>query len=159
MVSNTDLRLIWDVVLVLWASLVAQTVKNLPEMQETSVWSLGWEDSPGEQTGYPLQYSGLENSMDCIVQRVAKSQKQLSNFHSHFTSSVILRKGLYRITMMAFFITFKNPPVKPSGARIFLVGNFLIKSLIYFIDMPIKVIYFLLNELITPLALLSFLIW
>ena len=26
------------------ASLVAQTVKNLPTMQETRVWSLGWED-------------------------------------------------------------------------------------------------------------------
>ena len=23
--------------------------------------------SPGERKGYPLQYSGLENSMDCIV--------------------------------------------------------------------------------------------
>ena len=27
-----------------WASLVAQMVKNLPAMQETSVRSLGWED-------------------------------------------------------------------------------------------------------------------
>ena len=38
--------------------------------------------SPGERKGYPLQYSGLENSMNCIVHRVAKSQTQLSNFHS-----------------------------------------------------------------------------
>ena len=29
--------------------------------------------SPGEGKGYPLQYGGLENSMDCIVHRVAKS--------------------------------------------------------------------------------------
>ena len=29
---------------------------------------------PGEGKDYPLQYSGLENSMDCIVQGVAKSQ-------------------------------------------------------------------------------------
>ena len=28
----------------MWASLVAQTVKNLPEMQETRVRSLGWGD-------------------------------------------------------------------------------------------------------------------
>ena len=28
-----------------WASLVAQQVKNPPAMRETSVWSLGWEDS------------------------------------------------------------------------------------------------------------------
>ena len=29
--------------------------------------------SPGEGNSYPLQYPGLENSMDCIVQRVTKS--------------------------------------------------------------------------------------
>ena len=38
--------------------------------------------SPGEGKGYPLQYSGLENSMDCIVHGVTKSQTRLSNFHS-----------------------------------------------------------------------------
>ena len=37
--------------------------------------------SPGEGKGYPLQYSGLENSMDCTVLGVAKSQTQLSDFH------------------------------------------------------------------------------
>ena len=40
----------------------------------------GLERSPGEGNGYPLQYSGLENSMDCIVQVVTKSQTRLSNF-------------------------------------------------------------------------------
>ena len=35
---------------------------------------------PGEGKGYPLQYSGLENSLDCIVHGVAKSDmtEQLS---------------------------------------------------------------------------------
>ena len=28
----------------IWASLVAQMVKNLPAMQEAQIWSLGWED-------------------------------------------------------------------------------------------------------------------
>ena len=37
--------------------------------------------SPGEGKGYPLQYSGLENSMDRVVFRVTKSQTRLSNFH------------------------------------------------------------------------------
>ena len=37
--------------------------------------------SLGEVKGYPLQYSGLENSIDCIVHGVAKSQTQLSDFH------------------------------------------------------------------------------
>ena len=37
---------------------------------------------PGEGKGYPLQYSGLENSMDYIVHGVAKSRTWLSDFHS-----------------------------------------------------------------------------
>ena len=37
-------------------------------MQETWVWSMGWEDSlSGEEKGYLLQYCGMENSMDYIV--------------------------------------------------------------------------------------------
>ena len=40
--------------------------------------------SPGERNNYPLQYSGLENSMDCIVHGVTKNRTQLSDFH--FTS-------------------------------------------------------------------------
>ena len=55
-----------------WASLVAQLVKNLPAMQETWVRSLGWD---------PLQYSGLENSMDSII--ITKSWTRLSDFHFH----------------------------------------------------------------------------
>ena len=34
---------------------------------------LGWGRSPGEGKSYPLQYSGLENSVDCIVLGMAKS--------------------------------------------------------------------------------------
>ena len=37
--------------------------------------------SLGEGKGYPVQYSGLENSMDYTVHGVAKSQTQLSDFH------------------------------------------------------------------------------
>ena len=37
--------------------------------------------SPREGKGYPLQYSGLENSKDCTVHGVAKSQTRLSDFH------------------------------------------------------------------------------
>ena len=44
--------------------------------------------SPGEGKGYPLHYSGLENSMDCIVHSVAKSRTQLSNFHFHFALNI-----------------------------------------------------------------------
>ena len=59
-------------------------VKNLPARQETWVQSLGQEDSPGEGTGNPLQYSCLENPMDrgawwATVPGVAKSRTRLSD--------------------------------------------------------------------------------
>ena len=52
-----------------------------PAMQETWVQPLGW----GGGKGYPLQCSGLENSMDCIVHGVTNSQTRLSDFHFSFT--------------------------------------------------------------------------
>ena len=36
---------------------------------------------PGEGKGYPLQCSGLEKSMDCVVHGFAKSQTGLNDFH------------------------------------------------------------------------------
>ena len=47
-------------------------------------WIPGLGRSPGEGKGYPLQYSGLENSTDCIVHGVSKSWTRLSDLH--FTS-------------------------------------------------------------------------
>jgi len=43
---------------------------------------LGLRRCPGEGKGSPLQYYGLENSLDSIVHGVAKSQTQLSDCHS-----------------------------------------------------------------------------
>ena len=43
--------------------------------------------SPGEGKGYPLQYSGLENSMDSTVHGAAKNRTQLSDFL--FTCSLL----------------------------------------------------------------------
>ena len=37
--------------------------------------------SPGEGEGYPLQFSGLKNSMDYVVHGFAKTQTRLSDFH------------------------------------------------------------------------------
>ena len=42
----------------------------------------GLERSSREGQGYPLQYSGLENSMDCIIHGIAGSQTRLGDFHS-----------------------------------------------------------------------------
>ena len=63
------------------ASFVAQLLKesacNVGDLG--SIPGLG--RFPGEQKGHPLWYSGLENSMDCLVHGVAKSQTWLSGFH------------------------------------------------------------------------------
>ena len=91
----------------LWASLVAQMVKNPSVMWETWVQSLGWKNPLEKGTlqipwsGYPLQYSGLENPMDrgdwqATVYRVTQSWtwlKRLSTQHSetlaHYISTPI----------------------------------------------------------------------
>ena len=75
-----------------WASLVAQLVKNPPAMWEIWAWSMGWED-PLEKgkAGYPLQYSGLENSMGNVVHGLAKSWTWLRNFH--------YKPGIYSINL------------------------------------------------------------
>ena len=53
-----------------------------------NVGDLGWEDpveKGAARNGSPLQYSGLENSMDCIVHGVAKSRTGPSNLHFRVT--------------------------------------------------------------------------
>ena len=62
------------------AQLIKESARNAGDLG--SIPGLG--RSPGEGKGYPLQYSGLENSMGCIVHGVAESQTRLSNFHFHF---------------------------------------------------------------------------
>ena len=130
-VSSLNKRLILAIIDSLfesmWASLVAQLLKNSPAMQETPLWFLYREDplerdrlptlvflgfpcgsagkesacntgdlgsipgvrrAPREEKGYPFRYSGLENSMDCTVHGVAKSQTRLSDFHFPFLSEL-----------------------------------------------------------------------
>ena len=63
----------------LFASLVAQLRNNPPAMWDTWVWS------PIDGKAYPRQYSGLENSMDCIVhgsQRVRHDWTTFTSLHS-----------------------------------------------------------------------------
>ena len=117
----------------IWASLIAQLVKNPPAMQETRfnswVWNIRWRRdrlptsvflgfpcssagkesacnagdlgsipglgrSPGEGNGYPLQYSGLENPMDCVVHGMAKSRLCIAEIvkTQHCNSSILQLK-------------------------------------------------------------------
>ena len=81
---------------------MAQRLKQLPAMRETWVRSLGWEDSPGEGNGNPLQYSCLENPMDrgawwATVHGVTKSRTRLNDFTHSLTHSLkkINRENYY----------------------------------------------------------------
>ena len=74
------------VMYVLGTSQVVPVVNNPPanagDLRDLgSIPGLG--RSTEEEKGYPVQYSGLQNSMDCIVQGVTKSRTQLSDFHFH----------------------------------------------------------------------------
>ena len=71
-----------------WASFGAQLVKTLPAIQET--WVPGLGRCPGEGEVYPLQYSDLENSMDCLVHGITKSWAWLGDFHLFGDFSVVL---------------------------------------------------------------------
>ena len=73
---------------------MAQLVKNIPPM-----WSLGWEDLLEEGKANPFQYSGLENSTDCIDHGVTKSWTRQGDFH--FLSSNI--KKLAELTHITCF--------------------------------------------------------
>ena len=64
-----------------WASLVAQLVKESSYNMGDLGLIPGLGRSPGEGKGYPLQYSGLGNFIGSIVHGVTKSWIQLSDFH------------------------------------------------------------------------------
>ena len=50
----------------MWASLVAQMVKNLPAMQETWIQSLGWED--------PLE-KGMATHSNLLAWRIPRTEE------------------------------------------------------------------------------------
>ena len=67
-----------------WASLVVQSVKNLPAMRETWVQSLGWEDplEEGMTTHSSILAWGIpmdRGAWQATGHGVAKSQTQLSD--------------------------------------------------------------------------------
>ena len=68
--------------------------------------------TPGEGKGYPLQCSGLENSMDYIVYGITKSQTRLSTFH--FISFSILSSRVIHVIAcikMSFLLWLNNIPL------------------------------------------------
>ena len=99
------------------ASLEAQLIKESPcnVGQLGSIPGLG--RSPGEGKGYPLQYSGLENSMDCRDHGVAKNRTWLTDFH--FTSLIrtqVLEVALYLTSMRLILVSSTYSQVKWGGS-------------------------------------------
>ena len=64
-----------------WASLVAgkESICNVGDLGSIP----GLRRYPGKRKGYPIQYSGLENSMDYIVHGVANSLMNATFIHTH----------------------------------------------------------------------------
>ena len=60
--------------------------------------------SPREGKGYPLQYCGLENSMDCIVHGVAKIQTRLSDFHFQQCGHFVVGFASLNLGMLLYFL-------------------------------------------------------
>ena len=67
--------------------------------------------STGEGMGYPLQCSVLENSMDCIVCGVTKSQTRLSDFH-------------FQHDQNSHWLSVSNPSVSFTSLLFFCFSNF-----------------------------------
>ena len=65
-------------------------------------WIPGFKRSPGEGKGYPLQCSGLENSMYCIVHGVAKSQTRLNNFHLDHIGLICIYQAIIMLLLVYF---------------------------------------------------------
>ena len=60
--------------------------------------------SPGEEKGYPLQYSGLESSMDCIAHGTAECQTGLSYFWRAFLVAQLVKNPTESLAMQETWV-------------------------------------------------------
>ena len=93
--------------------------------------------SPGEGKGFPLQYSDLENSTECIVHGVTKSHTWLSNFHKFLQRSqlrVLLGIALNLYTSLASIaiLMLVNLVIHDHGASFYLFGCLIFFPTLFF---------------------------
>ena len=116
----------------------------------------GLERSPGEGNRYPLQYSGLENSMDCIFHGVAKSQTWLSDFHFiGYTFTCLSNRHISgKVFLTQFELMF--PPLWFHGLISISLTHYLISHLDLRIFIPLLFlkIWVCLTGMILPYSLL-----
>ena len=112
--------------------------------------------SPGEGNGYPLQYSGLENFMDCIFHGVAKSQTRLSDFHFiGYTFTCLSNRHISgKVFLTQFELMF--PPLWFHGLISISLTHYLISHLDLRIFIPLLFlkIWVCLTGMILPYSLL-----
>ena len=101
----------------LWASLVAQTVKNLPAMRETWVRSLGWEDPLEESVATHSSILAWRIPLDRgawrdTVHGVTKSRTRLSDYAQHCVPCTVL--NIFHIIYITFDIMF---PIYQQGSQ------------------------------------------
>ena len=84
--------------------------------------------SPGEGKAYPLQYSGLENAMDCIVHEVTKSWTWLTNFHFHYYCVTV--NFISPFILVSVFLTYWGPPMLGIYIYIIAISSSCIDTLI-----------------------------
>ena len=88
-----------------------KNIKNSP-LSTCNVGDLGSIPGLGRSPGeYPLQYSGLKNSMDCIIHGVTKSRAWLSKLHFHTfkTNSYFKKENSTLRVIQGFHHTYNNP--------------------------------------------------
>ena len=87
-------------------------------MWETWVQSLGWDDPlEKDMAGYPLQDSGVENSVDCIVHGVTKSQTQLLSYLDEFLPYPCIFQSWSHVAELLYVRTLGNHLLLPSRKR------------------------------------------
>ena len=83
--------------------------------------------SPAEGKGYLLQYSGLENYMDCIVHGVTKCQTGLSDFHFHGATNIF---PLFLCVHICIFLEVETHFDDPGNLRDFVAWLFYLAMMV-----------------------------
>ena len=82
-------------------------VKNLPANAGVLGSISGFRRSPGEGYNYPLQYSGLENSMDCLAYGI--TELDMTDFHIKIILACMQAKSLWSCLTLCNPMNY-NPP-------------------------------------------------
>ena len=91
--------------------------------------------SHGEGKGYPLQYFSLENSVDCIVHGVSKSQTRLRDFHFpniFYSSWNLFKEWLFGKEIHASLLSYcfsLSLPLMSNLVLIYLLANRVVNTL------------------------------